>query len=83
MKREGTVEIDEQSYILSGHTYCFRSREAALRESRRSTTNPDVTILHRGDDIYYLAEGDEWINDKGQRGCHRYGIGGRYINLVI
>ena len=83
MKTQGTVEYEAQyNYLLSGRTYCYRSADAALRQSRRCTTNPGVTALVSGSEDVYLADGDCWIDDAGRQGQHHYGRGGRYINLV-
>ena len=82
-KPEGAVKYDEATMtLISGIGYCYRSPDAAMRQSRRSTTNPGVTALDVAGESVYLANGDCWIDDAGRQGRHLYGRGGRYINLV-
>lgn len=77
------VDRDERVEILSGHSYCFRDPQAAERQSRRVTTNPGIETLEHDGRWYYLALGDDYITDSGERGTHYYGRGGAYVQYVV
>jgi hypothetical protein len=82
--REGIVRYEPQYMtVVGGRSYCYRNPDSAMRQSRRSTTNPGVTTFDDGTGgSLYLANGDCWIDCSGRQGQHHYGRLGRYIKLV-
>lgn len=79
MKR--TIKIRPSGTIISGASYAFRSRAAAMVESRRATTDPGTIAYYdpRARCEVYLGRGETSADD---RSVSLYGRKGRIVAVV-
>ena len=78
------INNDYDKIILKGKSYLFKDYDAAMRQSKRVTTNPKILTLQSSNysEQYYLACGEHWIANDGSRGQYFYGRGGRLVELI-
>ena len=79
-----TINNDNDKMVLKGKSYLFTSFDAAIAQSQKVTTNPQVLTLQSNNyrDQYYLACGDHWIANNNDRGRYYYGRNGKLIDLI-
>ena len=84
-KRVGKrVVITEDGTIISGEAYCYRTREAAIRASRRWCATPDYEEYYTPEGkARYLALGGYMDMNMGASSVQRYyGLDGTLVEVV-
>ena len=69
-------------FVRGNKKNLYKSMQGALRQSAKVTTNPHVITIQVDNFPNYLAGGDYWIDNNGDRGQYIYGTGGKLVELI-